>query len=115
MMHTAFFGDGDKSFALTPDMIGELERKTGAGIGAIYQRFLTGQFHFADIMETIRLGLIGAGTTPADAQALVDTYGRPTPIIEAYQLAADILEMRWSGTVENEIVSDSATNEETPA
>ena len=31
--HAAFFGDGDHVFALTPDMILELERKTGTGIG----------------------------------------------------------------------------------
>lgn len=100
MKHTAFFGDGEKTFALTNDLIEELQRKTDTGIGAIYTRVMTGQFQLSDIMETIRLGLIGGGTSPKEAQALVDAYARPTPIIEAFQLAADILEARWTGKVE---------------
>lgn len=98
MIHRAFFGDGEKSFALPSDQIDALERKTGAAIGAIYTRVMTGQFHYADIIETIRLGLIGGGMSPKDAHELVEAFARPTPIIEAFQLAADILEARWSGT-----------------
>lgn len=100
MKHTAFFGDGVKTFALPTEQILELERKIGAGVGAIYARVMTGQFQFADIMEVIRLGLIGGGTSPKEAQAHVDAYARPTPIIENFTLAADILEARWSGAVE---------------
>ena len=100
MIHRAFFGDGEKTFALPPDQIQELQRKIGAGIGVIYTRVMSGQFEFADLMETIRLGLVGGGTSPKDAQALVDAYARPTPIIESFQLAADILEVAWSGKVE---------------
>lgn len=100
MKHTAFFGDGEKTFALPSEQILELERKTGTGVGTIYSRVMTGQFQFGDIMEVIRLGLIGGGTSPKEAQALVDAYARPTPIIEAFQLAADILEARWTGSTE---------------
>ncbi|MBZ9757863.1 gene transfer agent family protein [Mesorhizobium sp. ESP6-5] len=100
MKHTAFFGDGEKTFDLPAEQILELERKTGTGVGTIYSRTMTGQFQFGDIIEVIRLGLIGGGTSPKEAQALVDAYARPTPIIEAFQLAADILEARWSGKVE---------------
>ena len=31
--HTAFFGDGEHRFALTDEMIQELEAVTGVGIG----------------------------------------------------------------------------------
>ncbi|AKI01426.1 Protein of unknown function (DUF3356) [Hoeflea sp. IMCC20628] len=105
MTHIAFFGDGEKTFLLPSEQILELERKTGTGIGAIYARVMTGQFQFDDIIEVIRLGLIGGGTTPMEAQALVEAYAKPTPIIEVFQLAADILEARWSGKVETETVS----------
>lgn len=97
MKHVAFFGDGEKTFAIVGQEV-ELERKTGAAIGAIYTRVMTGSFQYADIIETIRLGLIGGGMSPKDAHELVEAYARPTPIIEAFQLAADILEARWSGT-----------------
>lgn len=100
MNHVAFFGDGEKTFALTPELILELERKTGAAIGALYARFMSAQFHFADIIEIIRLGLIGGGTQPAEAQALIDAYAKPRPIMETYPLAFDILEARWSGSTD---------------
>ncbi|MDZ7874892.1 MAG: gene transfer agent family protein [Rhizobium sp.] len=44
-------------------MILELERKTGVGIAALYARFMRQEFHFADMTEIIRTGLIGGGTS----------------------------------------------------
>ena len=35
-----FFGDAERTFALTPVLIEELERLTGAGIGAIAKRLV---------------------------------------------------------------------------
>lgn len=100
MQHTAFFGDGEKTFALASDQILELERTTGASIGAIWSQFMALQPGFANIIEVIRLGLIGGGTSPKEAKALVDAYARPTPIIESFSLAFDILAARWNGTAE---------------
>ena len=42
LIHVAFFGDGEKQFLLTPEMIVELERKTGAGIGGLCRRLFAG-------------------------------------------------------------------------
>ena len=100
MEHTTYFGDGEKTFALSNEMIIELERKSGAGIGAIYTRVLQAQFYSIDVFEIIRLGLIGGGTKPEAAQNLVDTYARPRPIFESYLLAFDILDARWNGKPE---------------
>ncbi|MHA6646405.1 gene transfer agent family protein, partial [Mesorhizobium sp. A623] len=97
---TRYFGDGDKVFALKPELVFELERKAGAGIGALYAKFMGAQFHFTDILEIIRLGLIGGGMSPADAQIQIDTYAKPRPILETYPLAFDILETLWSGNPE---------------
>lgn len=99
MNHTAFFGDGKHTFALTDDMITELERITDLGIGALYLRAVKMQFVLADLVEIIRLGLIGGGTTtPERAAQLTDTYARNRPIGELYPLALDILDARWNGT-----------------
>jgi hypothetical protein len=96
--HVAYFGDGEKTFALTMPVIAELERKTGVGIGALYQRVaLTLQFHVGDVVEVIRLGLIGGGTSPAEAQNLIDTYTPEQPLIPLAMLAVDILNARWNG------------------
>ncbi|MDW4548829.1 gene transfer agent family protein [Defluviimonas sp. D31] len=96
--HTAFFGDRERTFALTDEMIRELERLTGVGIGALYLRAVAMQFAIADIVEVIRLGLIGGGATPEEAQRLTHTYARRRPIAETFPLALDILDARWNGT-----------------
>jgi hypothetical protein len=95
--HTAFFGDGEHRFALTDEMIRELESLAGVGIGALYLRAVAMQFALADISEVIRLGLIGGGATPEEAHRLVHTYARRRPIAETFPLALDILDARWNG------------------
>lgn len=95
--HRAFFGDGEKTFALTNNEILELERKTGSGIGLIYQQFVSAQFRLPDTLEVIRLGLIGGGTSPLEAHELVQAYSKSTPVVQVFNLAFDILETRWSG------------------
>ena len=59
MKHVAFFGDGEKTFALTIPLIQELERTTGHGVGAIFRRVQAQDFGIQEITEVIRLGLIG--------------------------------------------------------
>lgn len=95
--HAAFFGDGEHVFALTDQMIAELERLAETGIGALYLRVVAGTFNMADLPEIIRLGLIGGGTAPQDAARLTDTYARNRPLAEVYPLALDVLDARWSG------------------
>lgn len=107
MKHVAYFGDGEKTFALTMPMIAELERKAGVGIGAIYQRVaLTLQFHVGDVIEIIRLGLIGGGTSPAEAQSLIDAYTPEQPLIPLAMLAVDILNARWNGEAQDDEPGD---------
>ncbi|MHB2165736.1 gene transfer agent family protein [Alsobacter sp. R-9] len=95
--HVAFIGDGERTLRLTPNMIGELERKRGAGIGLIFRRLVSNEFALADVSETIRLGLIGGGTLPEDADALVKVYIAERPLAESYPLALSILERVWFG------------------
>lgn len=111
------FGDGDYVFALPIPQLRELQRLCGAGIFAIYGRVLKGRFVIGeqvvadtadaqafldDILETIRLGLIGgAGGLVAGeevkvsalrARQLVETYCYPAaPLRESWSVAAAIL------------------------
>ncbi|WP_320202375.1 gene transfer agent family protein [Agrobacterium rosae] len=115
MHHTAYFGDGEKTFALTTEMIHELERTTGIGIAALYARFMRQDFHFADMIEIIRTGLIGGGTSPLEAQTLIDTYAKPRPIMEVFPLAFYILDARWNGTPEAPAIPVDDTDDDFPA
>lgn len=100
--HTAFFGDGEYSFRLTPALRIELEGKCGAGLLAICQRVFHRQCSQAEIAETIRLALIGGGTTPKRADELIAAYVADRPLSETYPLAAKILERVWFGAPHKE-------------
>src|SRR5665213_1223870 len=97
LTHHAFFGDGEHDFRITPELVIELERKTGAGIGGLCRRLFAGDFRHADVIETIRLALIGGGTSPKDADSLVAAYAVVRPLAETYPLAVTILETLWFG------------------
>jgi hypothetical protein len=97
MIHRQFFGDAERAFRVTPELIVELERKTGAGIGALFQRLLNREFSHADIIQTIRLALIGGGASPQEADALVTAYAVNRPLAETYPLALSVLETLWFG------------------
>ncbi|WP_343711910.1 gene transfer agent family protein [Inquilinus sp.] len=74
------WADGTYVFALKLKQIEELQRLCGAGLGEIAQRLLVEErWKVCDIVETLRLGLIGGGTPPLRARELIDTYvdGRP--------------------------------------
>lgn len=98
MTHTAFFGDGEHTFALTPELILELEKKTDAGIGSLCLRFPELHFRHAELVEIIRLSLIGGGTSPQEAAALADTYAAKRPLNESFPIAVAVLQAVWSGT-----------------
>lgn len=95
--HRQFFGDAERRFSLPADLIVELERKTGAGIGALCKRLFAAEFHFSDVTEVIRLSLIGGGETPQSAASLITTYVTARPIMESYPLAVAVLETAMLG------------------
>ncbi|WP_407192532.1 gene transfer agent family protein [Bradyrhizobium sp. STM 3566] len=97
LSYTAFFGDDEHTFKLTPALIRELEAKCGSGIGMIANRLFARNFAQADINETLRLALIGGGTTPKRAHELIAAYVDGRPLVETYELAAKILERTLFG------------------
>ncbi|MGY3575277.1 gene transfer agent family protein [Bradyrhizobium sp. USDA 4504] len=94
--YSAFFGDAEHTFQLTPKLLPELEAKCGP-IGALFNRVNYRQFSQADLSETIRLALIGGGTAPKRAAELVAAYVADRPIAETYPIAARILERVFFG------------------
>lgn len=98
-----FFGDAERAFCLPPELILELERLTGAGIGGLCRRLFAGDFHHAEIMATIRLALIGGGEQPEQAAALIAAYALNRPLSETYPVAVAILETLWFGAAQEQV------------
>lgn len=97
-----FFGDGEHSFMLGPDEIGELERVTGAGIGLLSQRVVGRAFSHSDVLHLLRLALIGGGSTPETAHRLVEAYAARRPLNEYLAVAVETLGVLWDGVPEIE-------------
>lgn len=113
------FADGEYRFALPLAQINELQIKTKKGIGKLFADVLRGRYiagddgatfgmptegdyAIADVVETVRLGLIGGGratvggeeiaVTPTTVQTLMANYVYPArPLREAWDMAASIL------------------------
>ena len=79
---TADFGDGAYVFRLPLGQLEELQETTGFGPFKLAQRLLQGEWAPKDVMETLRLGLIGGGAKSMDALRLVRNYAAE----EAYWL-----------------------------
>jgi len=94
------FADGEYSFRLGLPQIAEIERKCGAGIGAIYARTLRGRYgigddeimpteadyRFPELVEVIRQGLIGGASGVVDKMEVKVSSVRANDLIDAYVL-----------------------------
>lgn len=114
------FGDGTYLFKLNGPQRAELQRLCGVkanhpqygevviptGLGTILTRVMKGRYlnggktfghpeqgewHDADLTETIRLGLIGGGMDAVNARRMIETYVETAPRARAWDLAAAIL------------------------
>lgn len=99
---TLTWADGDHAFRLAWGQIIELQEKTGCGPAFLYARLAAGQWMAGDVAETIRLGLIGGGMTPAEALRLTRAYVHERPLLESVPVAYAILGAALSGAGEAE-------------
>ena len=107
---TLDFGDGSYDFKLPWAACAEIERKSDAGIQAVYERVMAGHSRLVDVAEIIRQGLLGGSGGTVDGQAveckpsivaaLLDRYvtgPEARPFIESWNLAATILHTFMQG------------------
>jgi hypothetical protein len=115
------FADGEYHFALGLERINELQKTCGIGIGGLFNRLWKGcgyqllpsgelrliadpaygEFFAADIIETLRQGLIGGGkglvngeeikVTPEVANRLIKAYVLDRPLIDSWTKAVSVL------------------------
>lgn len=93
----AEFAGQRRKFELRLGEIGEMERRCGAGIGEIMVRLGAHRFYAHDVIEPVRLGLIGGGEPPHVVEALMrfNVHGRP--LVESIGLAAAICQAAVTG------------------
>jgi hypothetical protein len=88
---TRAWGDGEHRFRLRIGELRELEAKREAGAFEIYSRLASGSWRVDDIVEVLRLGLIGGGVAPVMALGLTAKYVTPTAFLENVVAAREVL------------------------
>lgn len=68
------WGGDERRFRLAIAQCLALEERRGCGLREIWHRLGSDRWAVDDVRETIRLGLIGGGTEPKAAAALVETF-----------------------------------------
>ena len=94
---TLLWADGEHKFRLRIKELRELQDKCDAGPAQIMMRLVQHTWRVDDILQAIRLGLIGGGATPTDALLLVKRYVEERPLGENVVIAAEIIAAAISG------------------
>ena len=92
-----FFGDGEYDFHLTPELVMDLEKKIGCGIGALFKRLIAADFSSDDLIWVLWHGLVGGGMEPLKAGKLVDAYSGRLSIFDLYSAALPVMDMLMMG------------------
>lgn len=105
----AEFGDGTYGFRLPIGQLEELQEKTGIGPFKLAQRMISGDWHTQDVIQTIRLGLIGGGMKSDVALRLVRNYAQEEGRwLENVDLAQRVIWAALAGAPEEEPGKDVA-------
>lgn len=107
--------DGKHVFRLGIGELRELQENTGHGPRSIYTRISSGTEFVDEVRETIRIGLIGGGATPADALALVERYVDGRPYIESCPVALTIIGGALIGAPEEAVDEDDVASKKADA
>lgn len=95
---------GRHLFRLGLGELRSLQELCKMGPFGIYNRLLDGTFRLEDAIETVRLGLIGGGLTPAQAYQLCEAHVHPpVPLAETALLAKGILMVAMVGSPEDPV------------
>jgi len=110
------FADADYTFRLPIKRIAELEEKCQAPIGTIWKRVLTSEYHAVDLVETVRIGLIGGGLEAQEARTLIERYCDVWPLEIWHAHATAILSaciIGYEAGEESDAPKDEAAGEDT--
>lgn len=85
------WADNTYDFCLRAGELRDLQEKVDAGPAFVLDRLREGTWLVDDVVETIRLGLIGGGMTPESARRVVNRYVVNRPLLENVGVASTIL------------------------
>lgn len=109
-----FAGD-TRTFKLAIENILALEDSCDAGCAELLERLSTGRWRVRDVIEPIRLGLIGHGVEPRMAKRMVDETITPGRLSEHVLIAQAIIMTALVGDPREQVGKDQAATDPTEA
>ncbi len=90
---------GEHSFRLGIGELRAIEQRSDAGVSVVLVRLLSGTWKVDDVINPIRLGLIGAGLSEPEAKKLVDAATESVNLYALAVTAAEVLRrfVMWEG------------------
>lgn len=110
---------GEHNFRLGIGELRALQQATGVGPTFLMGRVISSQWFVDDLIETVRLGLIGGGMSEVEAKRLTNKVFEHTDALQRHVvLAATLLKDTLTGqgefTPSGETTAPTMTNEENP-
>lgn len=116
-LENQFVGEGYFDLCLRIDELIQLQEKLGVGPNVAATRLLQGEWLVQDIVETIRLGLIGGGMSQRDAFDLVNRCIKEGHLFDYAALAGNLMIAALAGVEDEELPGEAeapTTMETTP-
>lgn len=90
---------GEHSFRLGIGELRAIEQRCNAGVFVVMMRLMANQHGVDDVIQPLRLGLIGAGMPEKDAKDLLDRQLAESSLYSLTVAAADVLRrfIMWEG------------------
>jgi hypothetical protein len=70
---TILWPGGEHEFLLDIGALRAIEDRCKAGVSVVYERLLSNEWYVDDIIQPLRLGLIGGGMTERQAKAMIES------------------------------------------
>ena len=103
MMSLLVWVGGEHAFALDIGALRALQTACDAGPQQILARIAGGTWRVDDLMQTIRLGLIGGGMEQKEAARLVETAFKSHPLLTFRPTAQSVLVLALMGDPEDRL------------
>lgn len=115
MRITLTWQGGEHEFALPIGQLRALQDRCDAGPAHVLGRLASGQWRVDDVVETIRLALMGAGMERDDAVRLVRLHVEDRPLAPSVTLASAVLMAALYGPEDDSLGETTAGAAESPS
>jgi hypothetical protein len=110
-LENQFVGEGHFDLCLRIGELISLQEKIGVGPNILATRFLQGEWFVQDVVETVRLALIGGGMPPKEAFDLVNRNITSGYLVDYASIAGQVIYAALAGVEDEELPGERGAPE----